>query len=429
MDLEKIRKIHFIGIGGIGMSALARHFLEEGVVVSGSDRAPSPITEALEEEGVRFFPKQVKKNITHDIGLVVYTEAMAHDHEELVAARALGIKMINYFEALGFVANGHYLIAIAGAHGKTTTTAMLIDIFEDAKFDPSAVVGSLRARTGSNYRRGKSKYFIVEACEYKRDFLSLKPDILIITNIEAEHLDYYKNLDDVVDAFHTLAAKVPEDGYVVCNAKDPVVMRAVAGISAKIVDYTIFVDPLMPMKVPGLHNRLNAAAAMAAAAKVGIEEDLATETLERFSGTWRRFQRKGTASSGALVYDDYGHHPTEIKATIQGARELFPDKKIMVVYQPHMYSRTHALFDDFVDALGKADEVILLPIYAAREENESGVTSEMLAEKVAAQTSVQALTLFDEAVKAAEKNTDDNSVILVMGAGDIYKVAEQLVKD
>lgn len=428
MDLQKIKKIHFIGIGGIGMSALARHFLAEGVSVSGSDRSPSPITEALEEEGVRFFPSQIKKNITPDIDLVVYTEAMAHDHEELVAAQAIGSKTINYFEALGLVANDYYLIAVAGSHGKTTTTAMLIDIFEDAKLDPSAVVGSLRSRTGKNYRRGRSKYFIVEACEYKRDFLSLKPNILIITNIEAEHLDYYKDLDDVINAFHSFAATVPETGFIICNPKDPAVKKAVEGVSAKIVDATIFLDLSMPMRVPGLHNRMNAAQALACAAKVGIDEDLATETLERFTGTWRRFERKGTTASGALVFDDYGHHPTEIAATIAGAREFFPDKKLMVVYQPHMYSRTYALFDDFVAALAKADELILLPIYAAREENESGVTSERLAEKIAEFIPAQSVSIFGEAVRMVEKNADDNTVVVVMGAGDVYKVAENLVK-
>ena len=427
MDLTKIKKIHFIGIGGIGMSALARHFLAEGVTVSGSDRSPSPITEALEGEGVYFFASQAKENITPNIDLVVYTEAMTQDHEELVEAHVLGIKTRSYFEALGLVANGHYVIAIAGAHGKTTTTAMLIDIFEDAGLDPSAVVGSLRARTGKNYRQGKSKYFIVEACEYKRDFLHLEPDILILTNIEAEHLDYYKDLDDVIDAFHSLAAKVPENGFILCNPKDLAIKRVIEGVSAKIVDTTIFIDTLMPMKVPGLHNRLNAAQALACAARVGISEEAAKETLAHFTGTWRRFERKGTMSSGALVYDDYGHHPTEIAATLQGARELYPDKKILLVYQPHMYSRTYALFDDFVTALSKADEVFLLPIYAAREENVSGVTSMQLRDAVRKNILVQSFETFAEVVTEVKKQADNNTVVLVMGAGDVYKIAESLV--
>ena len=205
MKLSDIKKVHFIGIGGIGMSALARLFLTEGKTVSGSDRVPSDITHALEAEGVTFFPEQIGGNISDDIDLIVYTEAMPLDHEELVQARELRIQSMNYFDALGMVANEYYLIAVAGSHGKTTTTAMIIDIFEKAGLDPSAIVGSLRASTKSNYRAGKSKYFVVEACEYRRDFLSLTPDVLIITNVEHEHVDYYKNLDAVQQAFHELS--------------------------------------------------------------------------------------------------------------------------------------------------------------------------------------------------------------------------------
>ncbi len=330
MKLSDIKKVHFIGIGGIGMSGLARLFLHEGKEVSGSDRAPSDITRALEAEGVTFFDSQGANNIATDIDLVVYTEAMPHDHEELVTAREAGITTVNYFEALGMVANEYYLIAVAGSHGKTTTTAMLIDICEDAGLDPSAIVGSLRAKTKSNYRAGKSKYFIVEACEYKRDFMSLEPDILVITNIEHEHVDYYKDLESVQTAFRELALKVPEDGYVIANLSDQNVTSVVAGLSCMVVDYRPYINPLRAMMMPGLHNQMNAAAAIAAAEKVGITLHDAEQSLAHFAGTWRRFEYKGECN-GAKVYDDYGHHPTEIKATIQGARELNPDKKITIV--------------------------------------------------------------------------------------------------
>ncbi len=422
--MEVVKKIHFIGIGGIGMSALARHFLAEGKVVSGSDRAPSDLTEALEKEGVVFYDTQTAENISEDIDFVVYTEAMAHDHEELVTARSKGIPTVNYFEALGMVANSYYVVAVAGTHGKTTTTAMLIDIFEDAGLDPSAVVGSLRSCTGKNYRRGKSKYFIVEACEYKRDFLYLEPDILVITNIEAEHLDYYKNLDDVVSAFAEFAKKVPEEGFIICNTKDPVIKRVIEGVQGKVIDYTKSLDLLMPMGLPGLHNRMNAAAAFAASAQCGILKNATHASIQNFSGTWRRFEYKGKTPQGAMVYDDYGHHPTEITATLQGTRELYPDKKIVLVFQPHTYSRTHALFDDFVSSLGKADEVILLPIYAARETNESGVSSEQLAEKIGSSASI-ATSLADATEKV--RLLAEGTVLLVMGAGDVYKVAENVV--
>ncbi len=426
-SLENTTHVHFVGVGGIGVSALARLFLQEGKKVSGSDRAPSDITSALEAEGVTFFPSQVGENITGDIDLVVYTEAMPHDHEELVAAREKGIVCINYFTALGMVANEYYLIAIAGSHGKTTTTAMLIDIFEDAGLDPSAVVGSLRARTKSNYRAGKSKYFIAEACEYKRDFLSLNPDMLIITNIEYEHVDYYKDLADVQSAFRELALRVPEDGYVVVNRNDENVLPVIEGLAATVIDYQKSMSPLRVLKVPGMHNQMNAAAAIAAAAQVGIRPEDAERSVKAFSGTWRRFEYKGEVQ-GAKVYDDYGHHPTEVAVTIKGARELYPDRKLVLVFQSHTYTRTATLFDDFVHALLLADEVFILPIYAAREENVHGVSHTQMVDAVnAAGGSAYACTTADEVVTRLKNEATDHDLILVMGAGDVTQVATQLM--
>lgn len=414
-----------IGVGGIGMSGLARLFLHEGKEVSGSDRAPSDITHALEQEGVKFYPEQVAGNVTNDVDLVVYTEAMAKDHPEMAAAAALKVPMMNYFEALGLVANEYYLIAVAGTHGKTTTTAMLIDIFEEAGLDPTAIVGSLCSKTKSNYRAGKSKYFIVEACEYKRDFLHLEPDILVLTNIEAEHLDYYKDLADVQSAFHELALKVRKGGAVVAQVANPNVAPVLEGLSVEVIDYKKHLDVSLPLKAPGVHNRMNAAAAMAVAMKVGITPDVVKTALSNFSGTWRRFEYKGEVN-GAPVYDDYGHHPTEITATVGGARELYPDKKLVLVYQPHMYSRTDALFDDFTAALGLADEIVLVPIYAAREANESGVSSEKLA--VAIGPKATAVPSLNEAVQRLQGTVGADSVVLVMGAGDVTKIAQELTK-
>ncbi len=408
------------------MSGLARLFLHEGKEVSGSDRSVTPLVEALRSEGVRVCEGQVKKNITVDLDLVVFTEAMSHDHEELVCAREEGIRTINYFEALGMIANEYYLIAVAGSHGKTTTTAMLIDIFEDSGLDPTAIVGSLRAKTKSNYRAGKSKYFIVEACEYKRDFLSLTPDILVITNIEHEHVDYYKSLGEVQSAFREFAAQVREGGAVVVNFGGENIAPILEGLTVELIDYGKFFNPLRKLMVPGLHNQMNAAAAIAAAVRAGVSGDAASATLEHFAGTWRRFEYKGEYN-GAKVYDDYGHHPTEIKATLQGARELYPDKKITLVFQPHTYSRTHELFSDFVDALSFADSVILLPIYAAREENESGVSHTKLADALKEKNkNVKALATFDETIIELKNTIGDTDVVLIMGAGDVTEVTTRL---
>lgn len=427
-DLSDIKKVHMIGIGGIGMSGLARLFLHEGKGVSGSDRAPSDITNALEKEGVKFFASQTAENIVSDIDLVVYTEAMSKEHPEMMAAKALGVPMMNYFEALGLVANQYYLIAVAGTHGKTTTTAMLIDVLEEAGLDPTAIVGSLRSKTKSNYRAGKSKYFVVEACEYRRDFMYLEPDILVITNVEAEHMDYYNDLSDVQSAFRELAMKVRDGGAVIAETANPNLQPILTGLACEVIDYKKHFDLNLPLKVPGVHNRMNAAAALAAAAKLGIELDVAKTALANFSGTWRRFEHKGTLN-GAPVYDDYGHHPTEISATMAGARELYPDKKIITVFQPHLYSRTAELFDDFVAALAESDRVIVTHVYDARDTGKSSATGESLAEAVKKQNPDTAyFEHFDDIVTELQNTITENDVVLVMGAGDVTKIAAELTK-
>lgn len=427
-DLKKVKRVHFIGIGGIGMSALARLFVHEKKEVSGSDREVTNITCGLEALGIKFADKQVPENITEDIDLVIYTEAMAEDHPELLEARKKNITTINYFGALGAVANQYYLIAVAGTHGKTTTTAMLIDIFEETGNDPTAIVGSLRSKTGSNFRAGKSKYFIAEACEYKRDFLHLEPDTLIVTNIETEHVDYYKDLEDVQAAFRELAEKVPEEGYVVCNATHPTIKPVIEGLKCTIVDYKQYVDPLLTLKQPGMHNHMNAAAAVAASELEGIKKDDAKKALTEFSGTWRRSEYKGKTKSGAEVYDDYGHHPTEIEATLKGIKEMHPKKKLTVVFESHTYSRTHKFLDEFVDALSLADEVVLVPIYAAREENVSGVSSEQIVDMLTKKGHVaKYVKTFEDAAKELDTK-GEKDVVVTMGAGNIYQVAEALTK-
>lgn len=432
MKQNSFNKIHFIGIGGIGMSALARFFLAEKKQVSGSDRAASLITGALEKEGVEFFPEQVASNIKAGIDLIVYTEAMSPEQEEMVAARALNVPMMNYFEALGLVANEYYLIAVSGTHGKTTTTAMLTDILEETGLDPTAIVGSLRSKTGSNFRRGKSKYAVVEACEYKRDFLHLQPEILVITNLEFEHVDYYKDLADVQDAFRTLVLAVPETGFIVTDTSNANIKPILEGVRATVVDYRKFVDLNLALRQPGLHNRLNAAAATAVANCLDIDEIETKTALENFAGTWRRFEYKGTFvndNGRVQVYDDYAHHPTEIAATIAGTRELYPNHQLTVVFQSHTYSRTAELFPDFVTALAKADKVVLLPIYAAREENVSGVTSEKLAVAIKeVGTETMCFATVGAVIEEVRMNTAAEGVVVVMGAGDMTtKVAEGLM--
>jgi UDP-N-acetylmuramate--alanine ligase len=422
-------KIHFIGIGGIGVSGLARLFKHEGKEVSGSDATETENTKKLIAEGISVTYEQTADNISSrsNLELVVYTEAMAQDHPELAAAREAGIRTINYFEALAEIANEYYLIAVAGTHGKTTTTAMLIDILEEASFDPTAIVGSLRTKTGSNFRAGKSKYFIVEACEYKRDFLTLEPDVLVITNIEHEHVDYYKDLEDVQDAFHELALKVPKDGAVIAIRSDMKVRPVLRSLPARVYDYKIEVFRDITLKQPGLYNRMNAGAARATALVLGADKHIIAEALENFAGTARRFEYKGDVN-GAKVYDDYAHHPTEIEATISGVREKYPNKKLTIVFQAHTYSRTSELFDEFAQSLAKADQVYMLPIYAAREENESGVSAEKLSESIVEQgTASEFIHTFEGVTITVKESVGPDDIVVIMGAGDVTKVATMLV--
>lgn len=410
------------------MSGLARHFLAEKKKVSGSDRELSPNTKQLDKEGVQIFAEQLATNITKDIELVVYTEAMNKDHEEMKAAKDLGVPMMNYFDALGLAMNPYYLIAVAGTHGKTTTTAMITDIFEAVQKDPTAVIGSLRAKTKSNYRAGKSKYAIVEACEYKRDFLSLKPDILVITNLEHDHVDYYKDIEDVQSAFKQLAEQVNEGGVVIANTSDANVAPVLADLKVPVVNYLSALDLDLKLKQPGFHNRLNAAAALAVSNHEKLDAEVANNALENFNGTWRRFEYKGELN-GAPVIDDYAHHPTEIRATIQAARELFPERKLTIVFQPHTYTRTKSLFDEFAKAVGLADEVLFLPIYSAREKNVSGVTSRELSVKALEYSPSSG---YADSLESAEKllrsKITDTDMVVVMGAGDVTDLANSLVK-
>ena len=429
--MNNYKHIHFIGIGGIGVSALARYCLHEGKEVSGTNDNPSPRTlDSLRDQGVIISLDTTK---LPDADLYVYSEAWHNLNPALLKlAFDSGKPCVNYFEALGMVANPYYLIAVAGAHGKTTTTAMLTDVLEETGLDPTAIIGSLRSKTGSNFRPGKSKYAVVEACEYKRDFLHLKPEVLVITNIEYEHVDYYKDLADVQDAFRTIAESVPETGFVITDTASPTIAPILSGLKATVVDYRKFFDINLSLHQPGMHNRLNAAAALAVASVLGIDSGEAKAALENFAGTWRRFEYKGTFvnDGGAIpVFDDYGHHPTEIAATIAGAREQYPDRHLTLVFQSHTYTRTHELFDDFVTALAKADSVYMLPIYAAREENASGVTSEMLCSELNKKgMPAEVFQTAGGAAEAVRANAPQGGVVLVMGAGNVTEVAGLLTK-
>jgi UDP-N-acetylmuramate--alanine ligase len=320
-----------------------------------------------------------------------------------------------------------HTLAVSGTHGKTTTTAMLADIFADSTLDPTIIVGSLLKDSHSNFVPGSDDLFVVEACEYKRSFHQLHPDTLIITNIDTDHLDYFEDLADVQSAFKTLADDTPEDGAVICNPHVDNTAPAVADTPAAVVDYTkIEVDG--ELQVFGGHNRENAKAAVSAAAYIGVDRAVAEEAVCNFTGTWRRSQKKGEAESGAVVYDDYGHHPTEIRSTLAGFRDKFPDRMLIVVFQPHLYSRTKKLLDEFTESFDQADHVIVLPIYAAREAPDADISSQELVERLQqSHDGVQFVEDFSTAESTIQQLAHKNSLILTQGAGDVYEIADALV--
>jgi UDP-N-acetylmuramate--alanine ligase len=421
-----IKRIYIVGIGGIGLSALAQLLKSEGAEVSGSDRGESPTTELLRSKGIEVFIGHDAKHIPSDTTLLIYSDAIPKLNPERAHANDLGIPQMSYFEALGSIANEKKVVAVSGAHGKTTTTAMLIDIFEDAGLDPIGIVGSIRAKTKSNFKAGKGEYFIVEADEYLRHFLQFEPTVLVITNIDEDHLDYYKDLADIQSAFNTLARKVSRTGFIICNPNDAKVQPALLGVVATVVDYTTSIDPSLPLKVLPL-NRQNAAAAAAAAEVVGISKESATITLQNFTGTWRRFEYKGENKHGAKVYDDYGHHPTEIQATLKSAREQFKDSKIIVAFHPHLFSRTKLLLKEFASAFDDADEILIAPIFAAREAPDPTVSNEILAGEIRKRgKAAEAIEL--EAISERIQKAEKGEIFITMGAGDIYKEAEEALK-
>lgn len=426
--LKNIKVAHFVGIGGVGTSAVARMLLARGVSVSGSDRESSPNTDKLEAEGVKFFVGHDASHVPDECDLVAYSPAIRMDNPELLVASLRGVQVFSYPRVLGIISEGMRTIAVSGTHGKTTTTAMISEILVGAKLSPTVIVGSILNKTGSNFVAGTSNLFVVEACEYQRSFMNLTPEILVITNIDNDHLDYYGSMAGVQKAFAEFAEKVPQTGTVVCNPNDPFVAPILKNVKAQIIDYANG-GLIVPLQITGAHNVKNAKAAIAATKVLGVDSVEASRLLALFKGTWRRMEKKGQMENGALVYDDYAHHPTEIKATLQGFREKYHKWRIVVVYQPHLYSRTKTLLRDFSESFADADEVIVAPIYGARETPDPEISSEILAEAIREHNpNVHAGANFSDIENYLRDTITENDIVITMGAGDIYKVGEALTE-
>lgn len=433
------RKAYFIGIGGIGMSALAQYLKEQGIAVTGSDREESPVADLLRKRGIEVLIGQRAENVPTDVDVVVYSDAVWEDNVERVRAKELGKIQRSYFEMLGEAtqglpaAPGHVaqagkrVVAVSGTHGKTTTSGMLARLLRDAGAAPNAIVGSIVRDFGSNYLSGTSDIFVVEACEYRRHFLTLSPQVLVVTNIEFDHTDYYHDLADVQSAFRTLMEKVPANGAIVTDTTHPNIAPLLEGLSARIIDYKG--EPSREVSLPGEFNRLNARAAVAAARFVlpSITDDVLDDSLFAFKGTWRRFEYKGKTENGVEVYDDYAHHPTAVRSTLHALRGK-THGRIFLAFHPHLYSRTRDLLDDFATAFKDADEVIVAPIYAAREADDGTTSNKLLAERITASgTKALAIDSFDAIAAHLMAEAKQGDVIMTMGAGDIYKVADTLV--
>lgn len=429
------------------MSAIARMLKTQGVQVSGSDISESDVTRGLLSEGITVNLTQVAENLPKEIDCVVYTTAIPDNNPEFSEARTRDIPTFTYAQMLGQISTDFETVAVSGTHGKTTTTAMIASSFHGVGQKPHVIVGSLLPEYKSNYLKGEAdknfgQILITEACEYKRSFLNLNPKHVVITNLEEDHLDYYSDLADIQQAFLDLASKIPADGKIICDSSLPNLAPIVEKFPDKIVDYKKFLEQVPELKVLGEHNRLNAAATLALVSVYsGCERssDATTENfmkgaingLENFKGTWRRLEARGETEKGAILYDDYAHHPEEIRAGINALRQKFPNKKLVIFFQPHLYSRTKKLFNEFVEVFSQTDgdenplinELYFLPIYAAREPADSEITSEILAGKIDGNS--HALESFEQAAEII-KQKDSDTVVVTMGAGDVYYIHDFL---
>ena len=451
---NKPQTIHFIGIGGISMSGLAEILMDEGFTVSGSDAHRSELTDHLESRGAMLYYGQKAENIRDGIDAVVYTAAIHPDNPELLEVQRRNIPLLTRAELLGqMMKNYKHAIAIAGTHGKTTTTSMVTEIFLKAETDPTISVGGILHSIGGNIRVGGPEFFVTEACEYTNSFLSFYPTMAVILNIEEDHLDFFKDIHDIRNSFRLFAEKVPESGAVIINGDIENHTEITAGVKGRVItfghgpenDYTAenitydeYARPSfdlvvrgekkerLTLGVQGEHNVYNALAAVAVSVENGLSLEVIADGLAAFTGTERRFEKKGVCN-GVTIIDDYAHHPQEIEATLKAARN-YPHHRIWCVFQPHTYSRTKAFLSGFAEALSLADCVVLADIYAARETDTLGVSSEDIV-KLLQKKGVDAwyLPTFPEIEKFISEHCIPGDLLITMGAGDIVKVGENLL--
>lgn len=454
IDFSNPINIHFIGIGGISMSGLAEILLKEGFTVSGSDSKESALTNHLAAKGARIFYGQKADNISGGIDVVVYTAAIHDDNPEFAEVKRRQIPMLSRAELLGQLMLNYKLpIAVSGTHGKTTTTSMLSHILLQGETDPTISVGGILQAIGGNIRVGNSDIFVTEACEYTNSFLHFFPKISIILNIEEDHMDFFKDLDDIRHSFREFAKLLPSDGTLIMNGDIENYQDITEGLDCHVITYgsdpsndysacslsydesgNVAFDLMehgtvtdhITLAVTGDHNMSNALATIAAARLLDLSMDTIQKGLLSFTGTDRRFQYKGE-KNGFTIIDDYAHHPTEIRATLTAAKH-YPHKELWCVFQPHTYTRTKAFFQEFAEALALADHVVLADIYAARETDTLGMSSEHLAETIQSLgTDSHYFPSFQAIQEFITENCKKGDLLITMGAGDVVNIGEELL--
>lgn len=451
---SRIQKIHFIGIGGAGMSGIAEILNSQGFKVSGSDAKESDVTSYLSKIGVKLHIGHSSENV-NDADLIVYSSAVKSDNVEIVEGKRKLIPIIRRAEMLGELMRLKYTLAVSGTHGKTTTTSLLGHIWNVADLHPTIIVGGIVKSMQSGAQFGKGDALIAEADEYDKSFLEMVPTLTIITNVDEDHLDCYKDLNEIKDAFVTFANKVPFYGFVLACVDEPGVQAILPRIKKPLVTYgfsrqadyrieeysslngvskftVVNKDKVLGdivLHIPGRHNAKNALGALAMAIEEGIAFDVVQKALESFTGVKRRFEYLGESNNNFKVYDDYAHHPAEVTATLQGAREAFPKYKLVVAFQPHLYSRTQDQLETFASAFLNCDSLVLLPIYGAREAPIKGITSTLLAEESIKRghRQVGVVSGFNDALVQVREWADENTIVLVMGAGSVWKLLTPLV--
>jgi len=445
-------KVHFIGIGGIGVSALAQYYLAKGHNVSGSDLASSGITDNLKEKGAKLLLRVHKaRNLPEDADLVVHSPAVPSDNPEIKKAKRLGIKIQSYPKALGGLTKEYFTIAVSGTHGKSTTTAMIASILTKAGLDPTVIIGTKLKEFGNgNFRAGKSRYLVIEADEWQASFLNYWPKIIVLTNIEPEHLDYYKNLKHILKTYREYISHLSKDGILIVNKDDKNITKIINKITK--TKQKISTNTFLPiaenvlvyflkqkeagklrkiLKVPGEHNIYNALAALTVARALKIPDKVLFKAISEYKGSWRRFEIKKAkiGNKRFTIISDYAHHPTEIKTTLEAAREKFLNRKIWCIFQPHQHQRTFYLFDDFVKTFSQApiDRLIITDIYDVAGREKKRIEKKISSKKIIKQIKKsQAIYLQKERIKSyLKRNLEGREVVIIMGAGDIYELVNE----